>query len=53
MLKGYAMIVGSEDTPYFGGFYLFEITYPFDYPHSPPVIVYHTNGGGVRFHPNL
>jgi len=53
MLKGYAMIIGSEDTPYFGGFYLFEITYPFDYPHSPPVIVYHTNGGGVRFHPNL
>ena len=53
MLKGYAMIVGSEDTPYFGGFYLFELTYPFDYPHSPPVIVYHTNGDGVRFHPNL
>jgi ubiquitin-conjugating enzyme E2 Z len=53
MLKGYAMIVGSEDTPYFGGFYLFEITYPFDYPHSHPVFVYHTNGGGIRFHPNL
>ena len=53
MLKGYAMIVGSEDTPYFGGFYFFELTYPFDYPHSPPTIVYHTNGGGVRFHPNL
>ena len=53
MLKGYAMIVGSEDTPYFGGFYLFEFTYPFDYPHSPPAIVYHTNGCGIRFHPNL
>ena len=53
MLKGYAMIVGSEDTPYFGGFYLFELTYPVDYPHTPPKIVYHTNGGGIRFHPNL
>jgi ubiquitin-protein ligase len=53
MLKGYALIVGAEDTPYFGGFYLFEFMYPTDYPHSPPIIIYHTNSCGIRFNPNL
>ena len=27
MLKGYALIVGPSDTPYFGGFYFFEAIY--------------------------
>jgi ubiquitin-conjugating enzyme E2 Z len=53
MMKGYAMIVGPEDTPYFGGFYFFEINYPHDYPHSPPKAIYCTNGNNVRFNPNL
>jgi ubiquitin-conjugating enzyme E2 Z len=53
MMKGYAMIVGPEDTPYFGGFYFFEIDYPYDYPHSPPKATYFTNGNNVRFNPNL
>lgn len=53
MLKGYAMIVGPADTPYFGGYYFFELTYPADYPHSPPKVKYYTNGGGIRFNPNL
>ena len=53
MMKGYAMIVGPEDTPYFGGFYFFELNYPHDYPHSPPKAVYYTNGNNVRFNPNL
>jgi ubiquitin-protein ligase len=53
MLKGYALIIGPEDTPYFGGNYFFEITYPYDYPHSPPKVKYFTNGDGVRFNPNL
>jgi ubiquitin-conjugating enzyme E2 Z len=53
MMKGYAMIVGPEDTPYFGGFYFFEINYPHDYPHSPPKATYYTNGNNVRFNPNL
>lgn len=53
MLKGYAMIVGPEDTPYFGGFYFFELQYPADYPYSPPKVVYKTNGNGIRFNPNL
>lgn len=53
MLKGYALIVGSKDTPYFCGNYFFEIDYPCDYPHSPPKVTYCTNGENVRFNPNL
>jgi ubiquitin-protein ligase len=53
VLKGYAMIVGPKDTPYFGGYYLFSLNYPTDYPHSPPKVTYHTNGDGIRFNPNL
>jgi ubiquitin-conjugating enzyme E2 Z len=53
MMKGYAMIVGPSDTPYFGGFYFFEFTYPADYPHSPPKVKYCTNGNDIRFNPNL
>lgn len=53
LLKGYALIVGPENTPYFGGYYLFEIQYPADYPYSPPNVLYSTNGDDVRFHPNL
>lgn len=53
MLKGYAMIVGPSETPYFGGFYFFEFTYPRDYPHSPPKVNYCTNAEKIRFNPNL
>ena len=53
ILKGYALIIGPSDTPYFGGNYLFEINYPPDYPHSPPKVKYCTNGEKVRFNPNL
>jgi ubiquitin-protein ligase len=53
MMKGYAMIVGPSDTPYFGGFYFFEFTYPYDYPHSPPKVKYCTNNNNIRFNPNL
>ncbi len=53
MMKGYAMIVGPEDTPYYGGYYFFEIKYPSDYPHTPPSITFMTNGEKIRFNPNL
>lgn len=53
MMKGYALIIGASDTPYFGGYYFFEIVYPYDYPHSPPKIKYCTNGNNIRFNPNL
>jgi ubiquitin-conjugating enzyme E2 Z len=53
MLKGYALIIGPEDTPYFGGYYFFEFIYPYDYPYSPPKVKFCTNGSDVRFNPNL
>jgi len=53
MLKGYALIIGPEGTPYFGGNYFFELNYPTDYPHSPPKVKYCTNGDEIRFNPNL
>jgi ubiquitin-protein ligase len=53
ILKGYALIIGPTDTPYFGGNYFFEFNYPIDYPHSPPKVTYWTNGNNVRFNPNL
>lgn len=53
ILKGYAMIVGPEDTPYFGGYYFFEFSYPTDYPFAPPKVKYMTNDGLTRFNPNL
>lgn len=53
ILKGYALIIGPSDTPYFGGFYFFEFNYPKDYPYSPPIVKYHTNNNNIRFNPNL
>jgi len=53
MMKGYALIVGPSDTPYFGGNFFFEFNYPKDYPHSPPHVIYCTNGDMIRFNPNL
>ena len=53
MLKGYALIIGPENTPYNYGYYLFSIDYPANYPFSPPKFTYHTNDGKTRFHPNL
>lgn len=53
MLKGYAMIVGPDDTPYQGGFYLFDFDFPENYPYSPPLLTYRTNNGYTRFNPNL
>jgi ubiquitin-conjugating enzyme E2 Z len=53
MMKGYALIMGTSDTPYFGGNYFFEFIYPVDYPHSPPKVNYCTNGNNIRFNPNL
>jgi ubiquitin-conjugating enzyme E2 Z len=51
--KGYAMIVGPSETPYFGGYYFFEFDYPVDYPFSPPKVTYMTNDEMTRFNPNL
>lgn len=53
ILKGYAMLVGPENTPYNYGYYLFEFNFPNDYPYRPPVLTFHTNGDRIRMNPNL
>lgn len=50
----HALITGSFDTPYEGGFFYFLIRCPPDYPIRPPRVKLMTTGGGtVRFNPNL
>ena len=51
--KGYALILGNRDTPYSNGYYLFEFTFPDNYPYEPPKLKFLTNDGTMRFHPNL
>ena len=53
IMKGYALILGNKDTPYSGGNYLFEFTFPDNYPYEPPKLKFLTNDGYMRFHPNL
>ena len=53
LLKGYALIIGPEGTPYYGGFYFFKFNFPVDYPYSPPKVNYMTNDGVTRYNPNL
>jgi len=53
VLKGYALIIGPKDTVYENGYYFFEFWFPTNYPHSPPVVKYHTNDGHTRFNPNF
>lgn len=51
--KGYALILGNMDTPYCHGNYLFEFTFPDNYPFEPPKLKFLTSDGSMRFHPNL
>tara|TARA_B110000003_G_scaffold202507_2_gene201202 strand:+ start:44 stop:745 length:702 start_codon:yes stop_codon:yes gene_type:complete len=51
--KGYALIIGPEDTIYSHGMYFFEFNFPDDFPFSPPKVTYLTNGDRIRFNPNL
>lgn len=53
ILKGYALIIGPPGTPYENGYYLFEFNFPYDYPFSPPKVVFCISDGYTRFNPNL
>lgn len=48
-----ALITGPKDTPYEGGFFLFSLKFPEDYPLKPPSAQLKTLSPGVRFNPNL
>ena len=48
------MILGPPGTPYSLGLFHFDMSFPPDYPNSPPTVHITTTGGGmVRFNPNL
>jgi ubiquitin-protein ligase len=51
--KGYAVIIGPEDTPYQYGYYLFTLIFSDEYPFKPPKVFFETGNNIVRFHPNL
>ena len=53
LMKQYALIIGPKDTPYFGGFFFFEIIYPENYPTNSPQVTLLTIKKNVRFNPNL
>lgn len=49
-----ALIIGPLETPYAGGFFRFSIRVVNDYPMKPPKVALETTDGGrVRFNPNL
>jgi len=50
---GWAVVCACQDTPYHGGAFCFEVTFPDNYPFEPPVFNYLTNDGRTRFNPNL
>ena len=52
MLKAKAMITGPKGSLYDSGFLFFNITFPTNYPFSPPDISY-VPKNRVRIHPNL
>ena len=52
--KVHALVAGPHGTPYQGGFFLFLLRFPADYPARPPrVRLLSTHNGQVRFNPNL
>lgn len=50
---GTAMLVGQKDTPYYGGYYFFDIRFPADYPFAPIKVKTLTQDGKTRFNPNM
>lgn len=53
ILFGYALIIGTPETPYNYGNYLFKFKFPENYPFSPPKLTFISNNGTTRFNPNL
>ena len=52
MLNAKAVIIGPKDTPFSNGILFFHITFPTNYPFSPPSVKYYSSSR-TRIHPNL
>ena len=52
MMKATAMIIGPKDSLYEHGILLFDITFPVNYPFSPPTLTYKAINN-IRIHPNM
>jgi ubiquitin-conjugating enzyme E2 Z len=56
IMRGYAIVLGTEDTPYNCVPMLYAFEFPEDYPHSPPKLTFKSYKRGedknVRLHPN-
>ena len=52
MLRARVLIVGPEGSLYEGGYFFFYITFPNNYPFSPPDVSY-LSRNNIRIHPNL
>lgn len=49
LTKWSGTLVGPSDTPYEGGIFQLEITFPEEYPYKPPKIIFKT----PIYHPNI
>lgn len=47
------LIMGPDNTPYAGGFYLFKINFTEDYPFKPPKVKYISYCTTTRMNPNM
>lgn len=47
------MIVGPSETPYQGGFYIFDLKFTEKYPFNPPNVVFKSYSNTDRMNPNL
>lgn len=47
------LIIGTKNTPYMGGYFLFSLRFPEHYPMCPPVVWFYTTKSNMRINPNL
>mgnify|MGYP002152269861 CR=1 FL=1 len=57
IMKGYALILGTDDTPYHCVPMMYVFNFPSDYPYSPPKLSFRSYKNGfdtrpIRLHPN-